>query len=200
MAPDVDGSGVPSATHDARPAMSYSPAGRRGLVRIWVQVKKAAIPAIVTGVLGYGSGLILPPTAMYDWLFRQDPNDFAGTWTGSAAGSLATLKLTDAGGRDLEGTLDIGGRVIKLKGNHDSALVMEGAINDTQVLKVGLDRRMGVRFFEDSAFVLLVPATNQEALPFLVCERDTMNITNSRDCKSLGDGLTIFSRKRGDMK
>ena len=76
----------------------------RSLGRLWFEVKKAAIPAVVTGVLGYGGGLFIPPTAVYDRLLRQNPNDFGGTWLGSAAGSNAKLNLTETGGRNLSGT------------------------------------------------------------------------------------------------
>ena len=81
-----------------RPPPSPALAARnRGLARLWVQVKKAAIPAIVTGILGYGGGLVIPPSALYDRLFRQDPNDLSGTWFGGVAGPPATLKLIDDG-------------------------------------------------------------------------------------------------------
>ncbi|MBI0532017.1 hypothetical protein D9602_11685 [Sphingomonas sp. TX0522] len=169
------------------------------MARLWIQVRKAALPAIVTGILGYCSGLILPPTALYDRLARQDPNDFGGTWQGSAAGAVATLRLKDLPDRKVEGTLEIGGRAIALKGNHDSALVLEGPIDKERVLKIGLDREVGGRFFENGAFVMLVPPTKQDVPPFLVCRRDAMDITKTTDCKSLGPGLTMFSRTREDM-
>jgi hypothetical protein len=159
-------------------------------------VKKAAIPAIVTGALGYAGGFFIPPTAIYDKWLRQDPNDFGGTWYGSAAGAGATLKLTEVGNDHLEGALEIGDRVIKLTGYHDSAVVLEGPVGTNQQLTIGLKREVGERYGADDEFVLLRPDEEQKKAPILLCDRDTLNITGVTNCKPLGDGVTFFARKR----
>lgn len=90
---------------------------------LWGEVKKTAIPALITGFFGYVGALIIPPTAVYDMVFRQNPNDLGGTWYGAVAGSPAILQLVDHG-RLLEGTLTFrsglpNSREIKVQGNHD---------------------------------------------------------------------------------
>lgn len=172
----------------------------RSLARLWVQVKKAAIPAIVTGVLGYGGGFVLPPTAVFDYFFRQNPNDLGGRWIGSAAGAIATLQITELGDRYLKATLEINGKSYELRGNRDSEVVLEGRVGSDHKLQVGLKREVGIRFFEDSAFIRLVPDPNQKSSPFLLCSVDTLNINGVKDCKPLGDGTTIFSREKNDFK
>lgn len=74
------------------PATPLATPKSRALGRLWVQVKKAAIPAIVTGVLGYAGDFVIPPTAVFDYLFRQNPSDLGGTWIGSATGTIASLR------------------------------------------------------------------------------------------------------------
>jgi hypothetical protein len=187
----------------AFPPLAESPpptAKSRSLARLWVQVKKAAIPAMVTGVLGYGGGFVLPPTAVFDYFFRQNPNDLGGKWIGSAAGAIASLRITELGGRNLDATLEIDGKSYKLHGNRDSQVVLEGPVGPDHKLQVGLKRDVGIRFFEDSAFIRLVPDPDKTSAPFLLCLKDTLNINGVKDCKSIGAGTTIFSREKHDPR
>lgn len=166
-----------------------------------MQVKKAAIPAIVTGVLGYGGGFIIPPTAVYDWMVRQDPNDLSGRWLGAAAGSQAELWLTDKD-RLLKGRLVFGGKTYQVEGNHDSEVVLEAPYEGNQRLKIGLWRKVGERYGPDDGFLLLTPddETRKAHTAILVCDPEAMDSSKRENCRSLGDGITFFARKRGDPR
>lgn len=174
----------------------------RSLARLWVQIRKAAIPAIATGILGYGGGLVIPPSALYDRLFRQDPNDLSGTWFGGVAGAPATLKLTDDG-QNLNGTLTLryglqGSRAIKVVGNHDSSVVLTGEWDATHELRIGLARKVGEQHGPDASYLLLMPEDRDTA--YLVCRKDSMDVTDPNACRSLGKGSTFFARQGSDPK
>lgn len=175
-------------------AMPMTAPRKRSLTRLWVEVRKAAIPAIVTGILGYAGGLVIPPTAVYDRFFRQDPNELEGVWVGSVAGSNATLKLVELDDPYLKASLQIGGRIFELKGSHDSLVNLEGRVDDVKELKIGLNRKMGERYGPDNDYLLLVPDEKQP--PVLLCDKDTMNITGVTNCQPPGQGITFFARRR----
>lgn len=167
---------------------------------IWPDVWKAVTIAIITGALGYAGGLLLPPGALYDRWFRQDPNDFDGTWIGEFAGSPAKLELKGEPdpNRRLEGvlTIDYGqpnSRVIKVSGNHDSRVILQGDWDSTRRLTIGLDRKVGERFGADDRFVFLVPGDAKESA-VLVCEKGKLNIAAKSECQPLGAGRSFFAR------
>ena len=182
----------------ARPTLSTN---NRAMARLWVEVKKAAIPAIVTGVLGYGGGLIIPPTAIYDWVVRQDPNDLSGRWFSAAAGSQAELWLTDKD-RLLKGRLIFRGKTYTVEGNHDSEVVLEAPFDGNQTLKIGLSRKVGERYGPDDGFLLLTPDDNARKMhtAILVCVNDAMDSSKKENCRPLGDGISFFARERGDPR
>ncbi len=164
------------------------------MARLWAEVKKVAIPAIVTGILGYGGGLIIPPTAVHDRLFRQDPNELAGVWVGSLGGANATLTLVELDDPHLKGSLQIGSRSFELTGSHDSLVNLEGPVGNDKELVIGLQRKVGERYGADNDYLLLVPDEKQP--PVLLCDKDTMNITSVTNCQPLGKDVTFFARKR----
>lgn len=194
-----EGSAVPPSAQPVAPSPSGS---GRSWARLWIQVKKAALPAIITAVLGYGGGLVIPPSALYDRLFRQNPNDLGGTWYGGVAGAPATLKLADDG-QNLAGTLTLrsglpGSRTIKVVGNHDSLVVLTGQWDATHELRIGLERKVGERHGADDPYLMLMPGDKDTA--YLVCRTDSMDLTDPDACRPLGKGSTFFARKSGDPK
>ncbi len=167
---------------------------------LWGEVKKTAIPALITGFFGYVGALIIPPTAVYDMVFRQNPNDLGGTWYGAVAGSPARLQLVDHG-RLLEGTLTFrsglpNSREIKVQGNHDSLVVLQGQWDATHDLKIGLARKIGDRHGPDDGYLMLGPEEKETAV--LVCERNSIDITKPDACRAFGAGSTFFAMERGD--
>lgn len=174
----------------------------RRWVRIWVEIRKALIPALITGALGYVGAFIMPPSVLYDILFRQNVNDLGGLWLGGVAGAPATLMVTDDG-RNLKGTLTLRvglpeSRAIEVVGNHDSLVVLTGEWDAGHELRIGLARKVGERYGADDAFLMLMPVDEDSA--YLVCSKDSLDSSDPKACRSLGKGATFFARKRGDPK
>lgn len=169
---------------------------------IWYEILKAASIAVVTGCVGYASGLIIPPGALYDRFARQDPNKFTGTWVGAVGGWTATMNVRDVTERTFTGTIlinagDATPRVVPISGNHDSETFIVGKLNDGRFLKIGLVRKIGERFGPDDGFVLLTPKDGK-AVAAKLCDKDNNMDTASHDCPPFGDGSAFFSRDRRD--
>ena len=166
---------------------------------------KAAVVAIVGGVLGYAGGFIMPPTALYDSWFRQDPNKFAGIWTGQVGGWISTLTLNDDPGpnRPLSGELvmTIGKtkHVIKVSGNHDSDVSLTGAWDDNSFIKIGLRRRLGDRFTADAGFLMLEQRDPKNPA-VTICTNNALDSTDTKECPAFFGGGAFFSHEAQEIK
>lgn len=176
-----------------RQTASASPSKKEGLGH---EVLKAALLAVLSGALGYAGGLIMPPGALYDRYFRQDPNNLTGKWVGAVGGWAATLELAELPGRQLKGTLKIKygnkeSRTIQVEGNHDFYVVLNGDWDSSSVLKIGLVRKVGDRFGPDTNLVLLAQ-NDPKVFASMLCPNNSLNV--AKDCGPIGDGSAYFSR------
>ena len=156
---------------------------------------KATVLAIVAGIVGYAGGLVMPPAALYDRLFRQDPNIVSGSWVGQVGGTNAALDLQELSGRQLQGTLTIKfghsrTRTLKVEGNHDFNVVLQADWDAARVLKIGLTRTVGERNGPNDPYVMLMQP-DPKAAAARICPTESLNIA---ECTSVGDGTAFFSR------
>jgi hypothetical protein len=154
----------------------------KSLVFEW---QKTVVVAVTTGTLAYIGGLVLPPTAVYDRIFRQDPNNFTGTWRGAVDGAPAEMSLREVGVLQVEGTLRIadpaGPKSIVIKGSHDSRVSLQGPWGDGRVLKMAFVRIVPDRSGADRDILIL--RGDGEAKTARLCPPNSSVL----DCRELGD-------------
>lgn len=166
------------------------------MIKYYSNLLPEILKYLIIGALGYIGALMIPPGDLYDWIRRQDPNELSGTWYGAIAGSPSILELEDHG-ELLSGNLKyLAGfpneKNIKIKGNHDGHIVLQGDWSNNEKIKISLMRKLGGRFGADDQYLLLI--SDDDKPPVYICKSNIMNMSDSGECSKLEGGLTIFAR------
>ncbi len=81
-------------------------------------------------------------------------------------------------------------------GNHDSLVVLTGEWDATHELRIALARKVGEQHGPDDPYLMLIPEDRDTA--YLVCRKDSIDVTDPNACRSLGKGFTFFARRCSD--
>jgi hypothetical protein len=175
------------------------PAGTADSTNLRAEVIKTAATTVVAALLGYLGAFVMPPTELYDRVFRQDPNNMSGTWVGEINGWPSRMQLQQLSDhRYFTGTLAISplgqgvARTIQVNGTRDSAVTIVGRWDGTHILKVALQRRVSERTDPDAGLVIL-GIRDRAPVAATLCSNDELDI---RACPPLGDGAAYFAKGR----